>query len=109
MRISTINDWFKVAFQQAYIKFFDYDSFDTIKIIGKGGFGTIFSAYSSDTEKIVALKSLYAEGSIDEGFVGEREIPIEETPIDFMNLYCDAWNVDPSQRPTISEIRNRSC
>ncbi|CAG8800924.1 4224_t:CDS:1, partial [Cetraspora pellucida] len=37
----------------------------------------------------------------------QREIPIEGTPIDFMNLYCDAWNVDPSQRPTISEIRNK--
>ncbi|CAG8675204.1 20760_t:CDS:2, partial [Cetraspora pellucida] len=71
MRISDINDWFKVAFEQAYIKFFDYNSFDTKKVIGKGGFGTVFSAYSSDTEKTVALKSLYAEGSIDEGFVRE--------------------------------------
>ncbi|CAG8785772.1 1265_t:CDS:2, partial [Racocetra persica] len=75
MQTSTIKDRVKVAFEQTYIKFFEYSSFDIIKVIGKGGFGTVFSAYSRDTEKTVALKSLYAdcfyESSIDDVFVRE--------------------------------------
>ncbi|RIB07361.1 kinase-like domain-containing protein [Gigaspora rosea] len=35
---------------------------------------------------------------------GKREDPINGTPIDFMNLYCDAWNGDPNSRPDITEI-----
>ncbi|KAF0452008.1 kinase-like domain-containing protein [Gigaspora margarita] len=38
---------------------------------------------------------------------GEREEPINGTPIDFMNLYCDAWNGDPNSRPNIDEICHR--
>ncbi|CAG8687503.1 12334_t:CDS:1, partial [Dentiscutata heterogama] len=34
---------------------------------------------------------------------GERETPINGTPIDFMNLYCAAWNGDPKLRPNITE------
>ncbi|CAG8615215.1 5404_t:CDS:2, partial [Gigaspora rosea] len=35
---------------------------------------------------------------------GVREDPINGTPIDFMNLYRDAWNDDPNSRPDIDEI-----
>ncbi|RIB11722.1 kinase-like domain-containing protein [Gigaspora rosea] len=38
---------------------------------------------------------------------GKRETPINGTPIDFMNLYCDAWNGDPSSRPNIDEIYHK--
>ncbi|CAG8751738.1 13101_t:CDS:2, partial [Cetraspora pellucida] len=37
---------------------------------------------------------------------GNREIPIEGTPVDFKNLYCAAWSVDPDSRPDIKEICN---
>ncbi|CAG8785507.1 6375_t:CDS:2, partial [Cetraspora pellucida] len=35
---------------------------------------------------------------------GEREDPVNETPIDFLNLYINAWNGDPNLRPSIAEI-----
>ncbi|CAG8462486.1 11504_t:CDS:2 [Dentiscutata heterogama] len=41
----------------------EYDSFQDWKEIGRGGFGTIYSAYSEDAEKIVALKSIHHDSS----------------------------------------------
>ncbi|RIB27201.1 kinase-like domain-containing protein [Gigaspora rosea] len=38
---------------------------------------------------------------------GKREEPVDGTPVDFMNLYCDAWNGDPTLRPNISSINDR--
>ncbi|CAG8581781.1 12075_t:CDS:2, partial [Cetraspora pellucida] len=38
---------------------------------------------------------------------GKREIPVNGTPVDFMNIYCDAWNGDPNLRPSIAEIRDK--
>ncbi|RIB29541.1 kinase-like domain-containing protein [Gigaspora rosea] len=38
---------------------------------------------------------------------GGRETLINGTPIDFMNIYRDAWNSDPSLRPDIAKIRDR--
>ncbi|CAG8649315.1 314_t:CDS:2 [Cetraspora pellucida] len=35
---------------------------------------------------------------------GERETPVEGSPADFVNLYCDAWNDDPNLRPDITAI-----
>ncbi|CAG8649711.1 26812_t:CDS:1, partial [Racocetra persica] len=52
-------NWLEVAIEQKYITLFKHDSFQNWQIIGKGGFGTVHSAYSRDTEKTVALKSLY--------------------------------------------------
>ncbi|KAF0408045.1 kinase-like protein [Gigaspora margarita] len=37
----------------------------------------------------------------------QRENPVDGTPMDFIKLYCDAWDGDPTKRPTIAEIRNR--
>ncbi|CAG8558507.1 1983_t:CDS:1 [Cetraspora pellucida] len=36
---------------------------------------------------------------------GKRETPIDGTPIDFLNIYDNAWNGNPNLRPNISEIR----
>ncbi|KAF0512890.1 kinase-like protein [Gigaspora margarita] len=38
---------------------------------------------------------------------GGRETPINGTPVDFMNIYRDAWNGDPNSHPKIEEIRDR--
>ncbi|KAF0475472.1 GGDEF domain-containing protein [Gigaspora margarita] len=39
---------------------------------------------------------------------GERENPINSTPIDYKELYCDAWNNNPKKkRPSIEEVVNR--
>ncbi|CAG8514145.1 10479_t:CDS:2, partial [Cetraspora pellucida] len=41
---------------------------------------------------------------------GERESPIKGTPIEFMIIYCNAWNNDPNLRPSIVEICDKlSC
>ncbi|CAG8755949.1 31037_t:CDS:2 [Gigaspora margarita] len=36
---------------------------------------------------------------------GQREPPIDGTPIDFLNIYDSAWGGDPDLRPNIAEIR----
>src|SRR4051794_36480716 len=35
---------------------------------------------------------------------GIREIPIENTPIEYQKLYEDCWKVDPEQRPDINKV-----
>ncbi|CAG8571952.1 12756_t:CDS:2, partial [Dentiscutata heterogama] len=137
-------DWLKIAIQQKYIKLFKYDSFRNLKEIGKGGFGTVYSAYSENIDNLVALKALHYSPTKDnkislDGFIkevknmnsvnhhvnvirffgitqdeialsvifGTRETPINGTPVDFMNIYCGAWNDNPELRPTIAEIRNK--
>ncbi|RIB05398.1 kinase-like domain-containing protein [Gigaspora rosea] len=35
---------------------------------------------------------------------GNRETPIEGTPVDFKNLYCAAWGDNPDSRPDIQKI-----
>ncbi|RHZ64143.1 hypothetical protein Glove_326g23 [Diversispora epigaea] len=37
---------------------------------------------------------------------GEREKPINGTPVDYVNIYSSAWNDNPTQRPTVENIRN---
>ncbi|KAF0561675.1 kinase-like protein [Gigaspora margarita] len=37
---------------------------------------------------------------------GRRETPIDGTPVYFMNIYFDAWDVDPNLRPSIAKIYN---
>ncbi|CAG8854538.1 42763_t:CDS:1, partial [Gigaspora margarita] len=56
-----MSNWFEVAIEHKYIKLFEYKSFQNWKVIGRGGFGTVYSAYSKDVEKTIALKSLYCE------------------------------------------------
>ncbi|KAF0475479.1 kinase-like protein [Gigaspora margarita] len=36
-----------------------------------------------------------------------RENPINLTPVDYKELYCDSWNPDPKKRPLIDEVINR--
>ncbi|CAB4414359.1 unnamed protein product [Rhizophagus irregularis] len=35
---------------------------------------------------------------------GERELPIEDTPIKYKELYENCWNGEPNQRPDIDEV-----
>ncbi|KAF0465721.1 interferon-induced very large GTPase 1-like [Gigaspora margarita] len=37
---------------------------------------------------------------------GIRESPIELTPVDYKELYCDAWNKDKHKRPPIKDFIN---
>lgn len=54
-----MSDWLKVAIERQYLTLFKHDSFQNWKRIGKGGFGTVYSAYSIDIENTVALKILH--------------------------------------------------
>ncbi|CAG8614034.1 4682_t:CDS:1, partial [Scutellospora calospora] len=51
-------NWLEVGVKEKYIKSFEYSSFNNWSKIGEGGFGIVYSAYSNDVEKIVALKRL---------------------------------------------------
>ncbi|RIB28352.1 kinase-like domain-containing protein [Gigaspora rosea] len=59
--------------------------------------GVLYWALSSGVPPFRALKAIHA-------IKGNREIPIEGTPVDFKNLYEAAWNGKPSSRPDIEEI-----
>ncbi|CAG8665935.1 33562_t:CDS:2, partial [Gigaspora margarita] len=54
-----MSDWFKVAVEREYIKSFEYEFFENKEEIGKGGFGTVYSAYSKDIDLTIALKKLH--------------------------------------------------
>ncbi|RIB10198.1 kinase-like domain-containing protein [Gigaspora rosea] len=38
---------------------------------------------------------------------GMREMPIDNTPVDYINLYCECWSDDPNNRPTLESILNK--
>ncbi|CAG8776301.1 20632_t:CDS:2 [Gigaspora margarita] len=38
---------------------------------------------------------------------GERESPINLTPVDYKELYCDAWNESYNKRPRITDVISR--
>ncbi|KAF0459335.1 kinase-like protein [Gigaspora margarita] len=59
--------------------------------------GVLFWELSSGVPPFRALKAVHA-------IKGDREIPIEGTPVDFKNLYEAAWNGNPNSRPDIQEI-----
>ncbi|RHZ45736.1 hypothetical protein Glove_658g3 [Diversispora epigaea] len=37
---------------------------------------------------------------------GSGEKPVQGTPVDYINIYSNAWKDDPNQRPTIEDIHN---
>ncbi|KAF0465728.1 kinase-like protein [Gigaspora margarita] len=36
--------------------------------------------------------------------LGKRELPVNLTPVDYKELYCDAWDRDHHKRPSIREV-----
>ncbi|KAF0407567.1 kinase-like domain-containing protein [Gigaspora margarita] len=66
-----MSNWFKVAVERKYIKSFKYESFENKKLIGVGGFGTVYSAYSKDIDQTIALKRLHHSSINDDDFVRE--------------------------------------
>ncbi|CAG8850642.1 30734_t:CDS:2, partial [Gigaspora margarita] len=113
---------------------FEYASFENKEEISKGKFGAIFKVDLKDIKQTVALKTLYHydEKSLDNlirnvkyttevnhdniiQFIGitqgikhviegDRETPIDGTPVGFKDLYCAAWDGIPNHRPKIEEI-----
>ncbi|CAG8664280.1 40108_t:CDS:2 [Gigaspora margarita] len=66
-----MSNWLKIAIEQKYIKSYKHNSFQDLKIIGKGGFGAIYSAYSKDFGQTVALKGLFCNEISSDGFIKE--------------------------------------
>ncbi|CAG8575861.1 9601_t:CDS:2 [Diversispora eburnea] len=121
-------DLFNIALKCGFVKEFDFNSFENITKIARGGYGTVYRANSTNLEKRVALKSLHENDELFyEKFlreltnilavnnhdniinfygisIGEREKYINETPIDYIKIYSSAWKNDPNQRPTIENI-----
>ncbi|CAG8511678.1 11851_t:CDS:2 [Diversispora eburnea] len=103
-------DSLKSALEGRFIKEFDYNTFENITEIAKGGFGKVYRANSTNLEKHVALKSLHGNDELFyERFVrevtsGARETPVNKTPKDYVNIYLSAWNDDSNQRPSIENI-----
>ncbi|CAG8477378.1 6049_t:CDS:2 [Scutellospora calospora] len=92
-------------------KRFEYASLENKTEIGKGEFEIIYKAYLKDIKQTVALETLdYDDDDLLDNFIrdvslkGDRETPIEGTPVDFKNLYCAAWNSKPDSCPDIKEI-----
>ncbi|RIB10752.1 kinase-like domain-containing protein [Gigaspora rosea] len=62
-----MSNWIEIAIEKNYITLFQHDSFQDWKVIGRGAFGTVYSAYSKDAEKTVALKCLHHDFTSDNG------------------------------------------
>ncbi|RIB27327.1 kinase-like domain-containing protein [Gigaspora rosea] len=62
----TMSNWFKVAIEQGYIRLFEFNSFENLQIIDRGGFGIVSSAYSKIFDQTVALKSLHNDSLDDD-------------------------------------------
>ncbi|CAG8779960.1 15447_t:CDS:2 [Gigaspora margarita] len=63
-------NWFELALEGKYIKKHDYNSFKDLKLIGRGGFGDVYSAYSKHLGN-VALKKLFRGPNNDKNSVNE--------------------------------------
>ncbi|CAG8520736.1 11596_t:CDS:2 [Diversispora eburnea] len=69
--MSNLSNLLEDALKNRLITSFDYNLFDRVTPIGKGGFGQVMRAYSKRLEKDVALKSLFSVNNKD--FVKELQ------------------------------------
>ncbi|CAG8706131.1 9364_t:CDS:2, partial [Cetraspora pellucida] len=105
---------------------FNSNEFEVLKTISDGS-SEVKLAYMATKKKHVVLKFL-KEHKQDEYYkkfdrerselkdtkklktflaLENREDPINLTPVDYKELYCDLWNSHPKKRPSISEVINR--
>jgi hypothetical protein len=50
-------NWLEEAISKDYIKYYEYESFKNVQIVGQGHFGKVFRANYKDTGQYFALKS----------------------------------------------------
>ncbi|KAF0559895.1 kinase-like protein [Gigaspora margarita] len=105
-----LREWIEKAISERSIRYFDYNEFSDFGKLGEGGFGLVYKAEWKDGGLTVALKCLKEEAELDEktskSFIheGEREKPVEGTPLQYRKLYERCWNGDPYLRPEIKSI-----
>ncbi|CAG8556009.1 687_t:CDS:2 [Diversispora eburnea] len=118
-----MSQWLRAAIDGGHIILFDFDSFTQSTPIARGAFGEVSRAYWDSAEKVVALKTLYNNPGTEfdqsfEEFIKElrliRSVDFHDNVIrffgvtyDYLTIYENAWNSDPSQRSDIEEIRNK--
>ncbi|CAG8751407.1 9226_t:CDS:2 [Cetraspora pellucida] len=113
--------------------YFDYNEFHVFRIISNGS-SEIKYAYMKTKKRHVVLKFLkeYNQAEyfkkfnkkkfhsivlqysgnknlrehLKEEYVSKKD-PVNLTPIDYKELYCDSWKPDPEKRPPIDEVINR--
>ncbi|CAG8783075.1 1265_t:CDS:10, partial [Gigaspora margarita] len=100
-----MSNWIEVAIEKNYITLFQHDSFQDWKVIGRGGFGTIYSAYSKDAEKTVALKCLHYGFTNDNGneFIQESE---HDTFLSEQNIITNDQYTIPSNLDIVSSEKD---
>lgn len=59
-------NWLDEAINKEHIKYYKYDQFNNVKIIGSGGFGKVFRANWKNTGNILALKEFKYDTAVKE-------------------------------------------
>ncbi|RHZ78413.1 hypothetical protein Glove_165g3 [Diversispora epigaea] len=78
-----------------------YESYKRNKASDIYSLGVLFWELSSGRPPFYKIQDL---GILNLVISGEREKPINETPVDYINIYSSAWEDDPNERPTIENI-----
>ena len=69
-------NWLEEAIKKEHIKYYRYNQFKDIKIIGSGGFGKVFQATWKNTGNILALKAFEHNMAIKE-IINEVSCPFD--------------------------------
>jgi hypothetical protein len=59
INIDDPNEWIEEAILRRHIKYYEYDYFSNIEVIGSGAFGKVYRANWRNTEQYLALKSFF--------------------------------------------------
>ncbi|CAG8458371.1 26038_t:CDS:2 [Gigaspora margarita] len=82
------------------IKLLDYDS-EIKGEIGNKSFERVFKIYSKNMKEFVVLKAFHNDPTdFDKIYLMDL---FERTPVEFKNLYSNAWDGNPDLRPTIKK------
>ncbi|EXX67475.1 uncharacterized protein OCT59_020687 [Rhizophagus irregularis] len=82
-------NWLDEAINKEHIKYYKYDQFNNVKIIGSGGFGKVFRANWKNTGNILALKEFKYNTAVKE-IINEiylqRKVDFHENIVRFLGI-----------------------
>ncbi|CAB4399422.1 unnamed protein product [Rhizophagus irregularis] len=82
-------NWLDEAINKEHIKYYKYDQFNNVKIIGSGGFGKVFRANWRNTGNILALKEFKYNTAVKE-IINEiylqRKVDFHENIVRFLGI-----------------------
>ncbi|CAB5208993.1 unnamed protein product [Rhizophagus irregularis] len=92
-------NWLNEAIKNDHIKYYEYEQFDKIKLIGSGAFSDVYRAKWKHTEKVFALKAFKNKGQQNIAFKEiinelklQRKVDFHENIIRFLGI--SIWNED---------------